>query len=132
MKHNEMVPCKTLFIYFLFKPFQVNAVTPIGETPLQEGEFFNEKRNGCKSVCLNFKYFCFLNFCLIFKAIHKGHKKTIEILIEKGASVNVKDKWNLTPLHYIALYDSSTRGYEHWTDDDHLSNVQFFHFCDFL
>lgn len=51
------------------------------------------------------------------------------MLIEKGANVNVADRENdTTPLHCIALYDSSFPGYVKWTEDDHLSNVQF-HLC---
>lgn len=57
-----------------------------------------------------------------------GHKKAIEMLIEKGANVKVADDYKMTPLHYIALYDSTIHGYEHWTEDDSLSNLRF-HFC---
>lgn len=63
---------------------------------------------------------------MISKAISAGHKKAIEMLILKGANVNVAErKRQMTPLHYIALYDSSFRGYEDWTEDDYLSNYQF-------
>lgn len=52
-----------------------------------------------------------------------GHKKVIELLIEKGSNVNaVEKRWNMTPLHLIVLYDSSFSGHEDWTDDDYLSN----------
>lgn len=47
------------------------------------------------------------------------------MLIEKGANVNAVDRWNMTPLHYIVLFDSEERGHENWTDDDYLSKFQF-------
>lgn len=47
------------------------------------------------------------------------------MLIEKGVNVNVVDKDKMTPLHYIASYEFSTRWYEDWTEDDRLSNFNF-------
>lgn len=39
-------------------------------------------------------------------------------MVEKGANVNnSENKWGMTPLHYIALYDQKG-----WTDADNLSN----------
>lgn len=85
----------------------------------------------CKRVNLNFLPQNFSNFSfssffvpICSKAISNGYKKAIEMLIEKGADVNVADKTKTTPLHSIALYDSSFPGYEKWTEDDLLSNIQ--------
>lgn len=50
--------------------------------------------------------------------MYTGYKKAIELLVEKGANVNdAQNKWKMTPLHYIALYD-----HKDWTDVDNLSN----------
>lgn len=64
--------------------------------------------------------------------VSTGHKKAIELLIEKGADVNAaENRWKHTPLHWIALFSSSVHGHENWTEDDRLSNFQF-NFCYFL
>lgn len=34
----------------------------------------------------------------------------------------VEHEWKMTPLHFIAKYNSTHRGHEDWTDDDYLSN----------
>lgn len=55
-----------------------------------------------------------------------GHKKTAELLIEKGSNViAVENKWKWTPLHYIASIKSSSHAHEDWTEDDRLSNFNF-------
>ena len=55
-----------------------------------------------------------------------GHKKAIKMLVERGANVNAVDGnerlFKMTPLHYIALFDTSNRGHEDWTEDDRCSN----------
>lgn len=56
-------------------------------------------------------------------SITSGHKKAIELLIEKGANVNAVEKtWNMTPLHFIALFDRERNEFKNWTEDDSLSN----------
>lgn len=58
--------------------------------------------------------------------IKTGFKKSIEKLIEKGANVNaVDDSFNMTPLHFIAVVDSSRSKYPNWTDEDGLSKFPF-------
>lgn len=51
------------------------------------------------------------------------------MLIEKGANEGAVDEtWNMTPLHYLAILDSSKSAkpeYSDWTDDDTLSNLNF-------
>lgn len=52
-----------------------------------------------------------------------GHKKAIELLIEKGTNVNaVENRDGMTPLHYIAMVDSSSQSHKDWSEDDQISN----------
>lgn len=55
-----------------------------------------------------------------------GYKKTIELLIEKGANVNAENKWKWTPLHYVVSLDPLFGGHEDWTDDDYLSKFKVY------
>lgn len=48
------------------------------------------------------------------------------MLIEKGANVNALDKRGKTPLHYIASFNYSHRGLDHWTEDDISGNFKNF------
>lgn len=65
-----------------------------------------------------------------FSSVNVGHRKEIEMLIEKGADVNAVSKSlststnapKMTPLHYLASHDAKKTAHEHWTDDDNLSN----------
>lgn len=55
-----------------------------------------------------------------------GHKKAIELMLQKGVNVNaVENRWNLTPLLYIAVFDFSNEGHNDWTEDDRFSNFKF-------
>lgn len=38
----------------------------------------------------------------LYTAIEKGYTKIVELLIEKGADVNFKDKYGWTPLYLAA------------------------------
>lgn len=50
-------------------------------------------------------------------------------MIEHGANVNaVESEWKMTPLHWIAVLNSSSPQHEDWTDDDSLSNLYNFIF----
>lgn len=61
-----------------------------------------------------------------------GHKKTIELLIEKGANVNaVENTWSMTPLNLLVARDED-RNQEYWTEDDTLSNSNFSFICFWL
>lgn len=51
-----------------------------------------------------------------------GQKKFTELLIKKGANVSAVDDMKMTTLHWLAMYDSSARGFENWTEDNNLSN----------
>lgn len=60
-----------------------------------------------------------------------GYKNTIEMLIEKGANVNAAEEvWHNTPLHFVAMVDSHSPYHDlkNWTEDDSLSNFQFYFF----
>lgn len=71
-----------------------------------------------------FEAFSFTEMSLNFCKLSTGHKKIIEILIEKGANVNAVDNNKMTPLHYIASYDHRPNRVN-WTEDDRLSNFRF-------
>lgn len=63
-----------------------------------------------------------MNFRVI---LGTGHKKSIEMLIENGANVKCHDKWNMTPLHYIAIMDFTKGANDDWTEEDSLSNFEY-------
>lgn len=47
-------------------------------------------------------------------------------MIEKGANVNAANhKWQMTPLHYLALVDFALFRPSNWTDADRLGNFNF-------
>lgn len=61
-----------------------------------------------------------------------GHKKAIERLIEQGSNVNAaENRDGMTPLHYIASFNSSNHNHKDWTEDDRLSNFDFICVCFF-
>lgn len=56
-------------------------------------------------------------------AIIGGHKKAIEMLIEKGSNVNaVENNFKMTPLLFVVIQDS-------WNEDDKLSMYNFNLIC---
>lgn len=105
----------------------MNETDSNGETLLQKGEFLKHLKKKLIKIFTNFfSIFHLKMFCLIFKAISRGHKKAIKMLIEKGANVKVvESKQKMTPLHYIVSYEFSTPWYEDWNEDDRLSNFYF-------
>lgn len=54
-----------------------------------------------------------------------GYKKAIKLLIEKGANVKAVDSKNMTPLHFIALLESSNVGHRNWPEEDTLGKLRF-------
>lgn len=74
--------------------------------------------NVCICCLLSIHRQWWIQFQLPLIIVSTGYRKAIELLIEKKANVNdTRNKWLMTPLHYIALYDQKD-----WTDADNLSN----------
>lgn len=67
----------------------------------------------------------------LHKAILGGHKIAIELLVERGANINAKEKIrNMTPLHYMAIIDSSSfHSHKNWSEDDRISKIALALFC---
>lgn len=47
------------------------------------------------------------------------------MLIEKRSNVRAVDNKQMTPLHYIALLESSNRGHRNWPEGDTLGEFNF-------
>lgn len=67
---------------------------------------------------------CRLNFHFSV-ILSTGYKTAIELLIEKGSNVRAVDNKNMTPLHYIALLESSNVGHRNWPEEDTLGKLLF-------
>jgi ankyrin repeat protein len=46
----------------------------------------------------------------LHRAVGKGHNKVVEVLIKRGADLNLVDGGGLTPLHWAALFGLSETG----------------------
>lgn len=71
-----------------------------------------------------------LNFYIHKLSPNTGHKKAIELLIQKGANINaVESISKMTPLHMIAKFDLKNLRSIGWTEDDRLGNsiLHLFH-----
>lgn len=73
------------------KPDMINLKNERGETPL----FIAVKING-KILFRKVNYWKLIYFRFVKNT---GTESVIKCLISKGAKVNVKDKWEQTPLH---------------------------------
>lgn len=70
----------------------------------------------------------------LHKAILRGHKQAIELLVKRGANVNAKEQnRNMTPLHYMAIVDSPAFfGHKNWSEDERISKSSMAYFYSFL
>lgn len=99
-------------IFFIAITFQVNQAGRDGGTPLHQAII-----GGIVCSLLSFRKHSFSIVDKIYTfALSTGHKRTIELLLEKGAHINaVENNWQMTPLHFLVVLAD-------WNEDDKLRN----------